>query len=70
MPAILLPEDIEQRLERLAESTGRTKTWYAREAIVSYLEDLDDIYLALERLEAKAPRVGLEELERELGLED
>jgi RHH-type transcriptional regulator, rel operon repressor / antitoxin RelB len=70
MLAIRLPEDIEQRLQALAEKTGRTKTWYAREAILRHLEDLEDTYLALERLERNGPRVTLEELERELGLED
>jgi RHH-type rel operon transcriptional repressor/antitoxin RelB len=50
MLAIRLPPEIENRLERLAEATGRTKTFYAREAIVEYLGDLEDIYLAEQRL--------------------
>jgi RHH-type rel operon transcriptional repressor/antitoxin RelB len=51
MLAIRLPEDIEERLEKLAKRTGRTKTFYAREAILEHLEDLEDIYLAEKRLE-------------------
>ena len=50
MLAIRLPPEIETRLERLAAATGRTKTFYAREAIVEYLGDLEDIYLAEQRL--------------------
>lgn len=46
MLAIRLPEDIELRLEALAKKSGRTKTYYAREAIVEYLEDLEDLYEA------------------------
>jgi RHH-type rel operon transcriptional repressor/antitoxin RelB len=46
MLAIRLPEAIEKRLDQLAKSTGRTKTYYAREAILAHLEDLEDIYLA------------------------
>ena len=46
MLAIRLPADIEIRLENLAKLTGRTKTFYAREAIMEYLEDLEDLYLA------------------------
>jgi len=42
--AIRLPEAIEKRLTRLARRTGRTKTFYAREAILRYLEDLEDAY--------------------------
>ncbi len=51
MLAIRLPEDIERRLEALAEATGRTKTFYAREAILEYLDDMEDAYLAGKRME-------------------
>ncbi len=50
MLAIRLPEEIEQRLDILAKETGRTKTFYAREAILTYLEDLEDYYLAQKTL--------------------
>jgi RHH-type transcriptional regulator, rel operon repressor / antitoxin RelB len=52
MLAIRLPDKIEKRLNRLAKRTGRTKTYYAREAILQYLDDLEDVYLAEKRLEA------------------
>jgi RHH-type rel operon transcriptional repressor/antitoxin RelB len=48
--AIRLPEDIEARLEALAKKTGRSKTYYAREAILAFLQDLEDFYLAEERM--------------------
>ncbi len=71
--AIRLPEDIERRLEKLAKATGRTKTFYAREAILEHLEDLEDVYLAEQRLIAlragKSRTLTLEEVERELGLD-
>jgi RHH-type rel operon transcriptional repressor/antitoxin RelB len=51
MLAVRLPESIEKRLEQLARRTGRTKTFYAREAILAHLEELEDIYLAESRLE-------------------
>jgi RHH-type rel operon transcriptional repressor/antitoxin RelB len=35
----------------LQKATGRTKTFYAREAILEYLDDLEDIYLAEKRVE-------------------
>jgi len=58
MLAIRLPEKIEKRLDRLAKRTGRTKTYYAREAILQHLEDLEDTYLAEKRLaEIRAGRV-------------
>ena len=68
MLAIRLPEEIEKRLERLAKKTGRTKTFYAREAILDHLEDLEDAYLAAGRLKRAAKRWTQEDLERELDL--
>lgn len=50
MLALRLPEDIERRLEDLARRTGRSKSFYAREAILEHLEDLEDTYLAEEAL--------------------
>jgi RHH-type transcriptional regulator, rel operon repressor / antitoxin RelB len=50
MLAIRLPEEIEKRLEALSKATGRTKTYYAREAILEYIDDLEDLYLAEQRL--------------------
>jgi RHH-type rel operon transcriptional repressor/antitoxin RelB len=67
MLAIRLPEDIEKRLTDLAEKTGRTKTWYARQAILDHLDDLEDYYLAESRVDES--RVTLEEVERRLELE-
>ena len=66
MLALRLPQDIEKRLAALAKKTGRTKTFYAREAILRHLEDLEDYHLARERLGRKAARVSLESLEQEL----
>jgi len=51
MLAIRLPLDIETRLENLAKSTGRTKTYYAREAILEYIGDLEDVYMAQQQME-------------------
>jgi len=74
MLAIRLPQDIEQRLDDLAKRTGRTKTYYAREAILEYLDDLEDIYLAEEALNrirrGEERTYTLDEVEHELGLED
>ena len=51
MLAIRLPKDIEARLAALAAKTGRTKTFYAKEAILEYMDDMEDKYLAINRLE-------------------
>ena len=74
MLAIRLPEEIEHRLESLAKVTGRTKTFYAREAILAHLDDLEDLYLAEQRLidnrAGRSKALTLDEVERDLGLAD
>lgn len=67
---VRLPETIAKRLGNLATQTGRTKTYYAREAILEYIEDMEDTYTALRRLEKKEKTYSLEEVEQKLDLED
>jgi RHH-type rel operon transcriptional repressor/antitoxin RelB len=73
MLAIRLPQTIEKRLEKLARRTGRTKTFYVREAILQHLEDLEDLYLAeraLERIRSGEERtVPLKEAVKRHGLQ-
>lgn len=68
MLAIRLPELIEKRLNVLAQETGRTKSTLAREAILEYIDDLEDYYLAEARARMNRNSIPLEEVERELGL--
>lgn len=74
MLAIRLPESIEKRLEKLARRTGRTKTFYAREAILQHIEELEDVYLAESRLErirsGEEKTIPLEDVIKRHALED
>lgn len=74
MLAIRLPEGIEERLDILAKATGRTKTFYAREAILQHLDDLEDIYLAEKRYGAvrsgKVKPVSLKDVMKQYDMED
>ena len=72
MLAIRLPNEIEKRLEKLAKKTGRTKSYYVRQAILEYLEDMEDYYLAEERLKSfnEAKTIPLEGIMKRYGLED
>ena len=74
MLAIRLPKKIEDQLTELAKITGRTKTFYAREAIFKHLDDLEDIYLAEKRLEdvraGRSTTIPLEKVMENHGLEN
>lgn len=72
--SIRLNDDLDARLERIARLTGRTKSFYVKQALEDQIQDLEDLYLA--RRVAKRVADGrervipLEELERELGVDD
>ena len=72
--SLRLPSDLNQRLNHLAEQTGRSKTFYMLEAIKQHLDDLEDLYLAEQRLlDVRAGRSithSLDDVERSLGLAD
>jgi RHH-type transcriptional regulator, rel operon repressor / antitoxin RelB len=74
MLALRLPEEIEDRLDALARMTGRTKSFYAREAIIEHLEDLEDLYLSeqiVQKIRSSEEKVfSLDEVRKNLGLED
>jgi len=71
---IRLPEDIEKRLAALAKATGRSKSFYVRQAILEHLDDIEDIYLAERRLtERRSGRdrtISLDDLIEKHGLAD
>jgi RHH-type transcriptional regulator, rel operon repressor / antitoxin RelB len=72
--SVRLDRAMEQRLDRLAARTGRTKAYYLRELIKKGLDDLEDYYLAAETMERV--RKGEEkvyssgEVRKDLGLDD
>ena len=73
MLALRLPPDLEARLEALARKTGRTKSYYAREAIVEYIDDLEDLYLAQRRYalieKGKSKTLSLDEVEAQIAVD-
>jgi len=71
--SLRLPDEVTQRLEHLAALTGRSKTFYMVEAIREHIDDLEDLYLAEQRLidhrAGKTQAVPLEEVMKRYGLE-
>jgi RHH-type transcriptional regulator, rel operon repressor / antitoxin RelB len=72
--SIRLDDDLAARLERLARLTGRSKSFYVKQAIESHIEDLEDLYAAQQVAkrvaEGRERLIPLEQVERELGLAD
>lgn len=72
--SLQLPEDLNQRLNKLAAQTGRTKTFYMLEAIRQHMDDLEDMYLAEQRLDdvqaGRSKTHAIDDVERRLGLAD
>lgn len=66
MLALRLPPEIEERLEAIAKKTGRTKSSFAREAILEKLEDMEDYAVAVERLQTMGKTLSWEEVKAEL----
>ncbi|HKN29729.1 MAG TPA: TraY domain-containing protein [Roseiarcus sp.] len=65
---------MQARLAELAKRTGRTKSFYAREAILTHLDELEDLYLAESRLkdlcEGRSGSIPLNDLIRRHAVED
>jgi len=69
MLSIRLPEEMEARITRLAESTQRSKSFFVKEALNNYLEDMEDYYDVLKRQNDPTRNlISLDELENALGV--
>jgi len=69
MLSVRLEPELESRLQTLAARTGRTKSYYVREAILHFLDDMEDRYIAIERLENPSKRWSLDEIEQQRDLD-
>ena len=71
MLAVRLDPELESRLSAVAKRTGRSKSYYARQAIVEKIEELEDIALLEEALRDPdaGQRISHEQMMRELGLD-
>ena len=69
MLAVRLDSSVEDKVSRLAKETGRSKSYYVKEAINNYLEEREDYLLALAVLEKEETRTSIDDVRKELGLE-
>jgi len=69
MISIRLPEEMETRINNLAKSTQRSKSFFVKEALSNYLDDMEDYYDVLKRTtDENRNLISLEELENALGV--
>ena len=68
--AVRLQAELNQRLTDLATKTGRTKSFYIKQALIRYLEDMEDTYLAIDRIENPGERISMEDAKKLLEVED
>ncbi|RZN98119.1 TraY domain-containing protein [Pseudomonas moorei] len=50
MLTLQLPPDLEERLQKLAQATGRSAAFYVTQAIALHLDDVEDLHIAERRL--------------------
>ena len=72
--SIRLPEDVERRLDALAQRTGRTKAFYIRQMILSHIDEIEDYYLAADVVEhlrkGEERTFSTQQVKQDLGQED
>jgi len=70
MLAVRLDEQLEKRLNNLSKNTGRSKSYYVKKAIEEFLDEREDVLLAVSRSEdSKDAVISLEEMRKKLGLD-
>ena len=74
MLAIELPEDVELKLDQLAQETGRTKKDHVLDAILEHLDELEDLRISEARLEdvrsGRSKTIPLDEVMKQYGMGD
>ena len=69
MLSVRLDETMETKLENLAKETQRPKSFFVKEALKNYLDDMVDFYDVQKRSNSKDRNlISIEELEASLGI--
>jgi RHH-type rel operon transcriptional repressor/antitoxin RelB len=67
--SIRIPDELAARLAEIAEETERPKSFHIQQAIESYLSELADLQVALDRLhDATDLVISLKDMRKDLGL--
>jgi RHH-type rel operon transcriptional repressor/antitoxin RelB len=66
---IIIDQELDDELAAIARLTGRDKPSLAREALVEWLEDQEDIRDAIAVIDEDNPSIPIDEVKRRLGLD-
>jgi RHH-type rel operon transcriptional repressor/antitoxin RelB len=67
--SVRIPDELAAKLNEIAEETERPKSFHVQKAIESYLNELADLHIALDRLHDTADAVvSLKDMRKTLGL--
>jgi predicted DNA-binding protein len=70
MATIQIPDELASLIEQGAQRAGETSAAFLSEAVLSRLEEIEDIAIATERLKNPGTRISLQEIGRKYGLAD
>lgn len=70
MAAIEISDELARQIEQGAQRAGESSVDFLREAVLTRLEDLEDIAAAREYLRNPGETISMEELKKNLALDD
>lgn len=70
MLSVRIKEALEERLAELTNKTHRSKSYYVERALEQFLDEYEEYLIALSKLEEEGPNVSLDEVKKQLGLDD
>ena len=67
--SVRIPDNLASKLDEISKETERPKSFHIQKAIESYLNEIADLQVALDRLHNTTdPIVSIDEMRSELGL--
>ncbi len=67
--SVRIPDDLASKLDEIAKETERPKSFHVQKALESYLDEIADLQVALDRLhDTSDPVISIDEMRSELGL--
>ena len=70
MTTVQIPDELANEYAARAQAAGCDTETFIRAALISRLEDLEDLAIVRDRLANPGRRFSLEEVKRDLGLDD